>query len=233
MPHAERRPGRIRILLVDDHRVFADVLAMRLRLETGVEHVEVATTLEQARVLARRLQPHLVLLDYDVGGEPGPQLVPELQKASPPPGVLMLSGQDSAESIVEALRAGASGWVVKGSHVEDLLAAAQEVVRGNLYVPPERVGSVLRSLLEQQQPEGSSTPSFVDQLSARQRDVLRCLVAGMSRAETAARLYITPNTVRTHVQHLLRAADAHSTPQLVARARKAGVTGIDDDTSSA
>jgi DNA-binding NarL/FixJ family response regulator len=225
----KRRVAPIRILVVDDHRVFADVLAMRLRLDDSVEYVEVATSLDQARVLARHVLPHLVVLDNNVAGEPGPKLIPALRSLDPSPGVLMLSGQDSPATIIEALRAGASGWVVKGSHIEDLLTAAREVVNGNLYVPPESVGPVLRSLLKKA--PATVEPRFVHQLSKRQLDVLRCLVSGMTRAETAARLYITPNTVRTHVQHLLRVTDTHSTPQLVARARKAGVTGMDDDSS--
>jgi DNA-binding NarL/FixJ family response regulator len=96
-----------------------------------------------------------------------------------------------------------------------------------MYLPPTMVKPVVRQLLsEARGPQPG--PSFVDDLSQRELEVLRCLVSGMTRREIAARLYLSVNTVRTHVQRLLRRADQHSTMALVATARDLGVRGYDD-----
>jgi two-component system nitrate/nitrite response regulator NarL len=226
-----QRPGGppredISVLVVDDHRIFADVLASRLVQEPGVREVTPAYALDEARVLARRMQPDLVLLDYHVKDEVGTTLIPELRALDSAPAVVMLSATDEPQAVVDSLESGASGWVMKGARVEVLMQATDDVLNGRMYLYPTTVRPVVERLLRQSRP--TRQPSFLDQLSARQVEVLRCLVAGMTRAETAQRLYITANTVRTHAQALLRAADEHSTLALVARARQLGVVGIDD-----
>lgn len=106
------------------------------------------------------------------------------------------------------------------------MLATNEVLNGRMYLFPTTVRPVVERLLSRARSQ--RRPSFVDELSERQLQVLRCLVGGMSRSETGDRLFITANTVRTHVQHLLKLADVHSTLALVARARALGVRGIDD-----
>lgn len=217
---------RIKILVVDDHRLFADVLVRRLEQESMVESALPAYGLDEARVLARRWEPDVVLLDYHVHDEVATSLIPDLRALPSAPQVVMLSASEDPPAIIDSLHHGAAAWVVKGSRLDVLMNAAQEVLDGNMYLSPTTVRPVVEELLDRNKVR---EPTFVDSLSERQLDVLRCLVAGMTRAETAARLFITPNTVRTHVQHLLKAADAHSTLALVARARQLGVVGIDDE----
>jgi DNA-binding NarL/FixJ family response regulator len=137
----------------------------------------------------------------------------------------MLSASDDPDEVIGALDCGASAWVVKGAGIDVLMHAAQEVLHGRMYLSPATVRPVVTRLLRRREPRPRT---FVDDLTERQLDVLRCLVAGMSRDETARRLFITTNTVRTHAQALLRAADEHSTPALAAKARRLGVTGIDE-----
>jgi two-component system nitrate/nitrite response regulator NarL len=95
-----------------------------------------------------------------------------------------------------------------------------------MYLYPPSVEPVIRRLLDER--GANRAPTFVDDLSTRELEVLRCLIAGMTRAEVAQRLFISPNTVRTHVQHLLSRARVHSTVALVAAARSAGVGSVDD-----
>jgi DNA-binding NarL/FixJ family response regulator len=214
------------VLVIDDHRVFAEVLAAQLRLEPGIEQVEVALSLEEARVVLRTFRPQVVLLDYDLDGQPGAELIPELKRRSPYSRVVMLSGTDDSPNIIESLEAGAEAWVGKDARFETLMHASAEVLEGHLYLYPPSVKPVIRRLLDERAAKHAST--FVDDLSARELDVLRCLIAGMTRVEVAQRLYISPNTVRTHVQHLLSRAQVHSTVALVAAARSAGVKSVDD-----
>jgi DNA-binding NarL/FixJ family response regulator len=213
------------ILLVDDHRVFADVLAMRLRAEPAVTAVEVAYSLSEARSAVTRFQMDVVLLDYQLAEDCGLDLLDDIDRLSDRPDVLMLSGLTDADRIVDALAAGVQGWVTKDATFEHLVVATGEVLQGHMYLSPPTVKPVVQQLLnEARGPRGE--PSFLDDLSRRELEVLRCLVSGMSRSEVAAYLYLSVNTVRTHVQHLLHHAGVHSTLALVALARDLGVPGI-------
>lgn len=220
---------QIAVLLVDDHRVFAEVLAMRLRGERGIGEVEIAFSIGTARAMANRIHPDVVLLDYDLAGESGLDLIAQLEEQGKRPPVVMVSAGHDPRLIVEALERGAEAWVPKDAGFDVLLGAVAEVLRGHLYLPPEALRSVVERLVEQA--HGPTTPehSFVDDISSRELEVLRCLVSGMTRVEVAQRLFISTNTVRTHVQNVLKAAELHSTLALVAAARERGVTGIDDE----
>jgi DNA-binding NarL/FixJ family response regulator len=213
------------LLVVDDHRMFAEVLAMRLAHEPVVGKVDVCYSVDEGRAVARRTEPDVVILDYDVGGVTGDTLIRDLEQLPKPPQVVMLSASEDPGAIIDSLDVGADAWVVKGASIQVLMQAISEVVQGRVYLYPTTVRPVVTELLHEAR--GAREPDFVDDLSERQVEVLRCLVAGMTRTETAHRLFITSNTVRTHVQHLLQTAEVHSTLALVARARELGVTGID------
>lgn len=216
----------IRVLLVDDHRVFAEALALRLRAEPIVDAVEVAFSLGGARAAVHTFEPDLILLDFQLVDELGLDLFADLDQLPDPPDVLMLSGTNDTASIVQALEAGAQGWVSKTTRFQSLVLATKEVLRGHMYLSPPTVKPVILHLLDAARVR-TAEPSFVDDLSPREIEVLRCLVAGMSRAEVAAHLFVSVNTVRTHVQNLLRHADRHSTLALVSLARDLGVQPID------
>ena len=227
MPAAPGLERSLKLLLVDDHRIFAEVLAMRMRAYDCVEAVEAAFTLGAARALVNTFRPDLVLLDDHLDDERGIDLLEDLSRMSRPPDVLMLADTADGQAIIEALAAGAQGWVTKDASVELLIEAISHVARGHMYLAPQTIRSVITELLEE-----TRTPArqhtFVDDLTPRELEVLRCLVSGMTRTEVAERLYLSVNTVRTHIQKLLRHADKHSTLALVAGAREAGVRGIDD-----
>jgi DNA-binding NarL/FixJ family response regulator len=217
----------IRVLVVDDHRVFADALALRLRSEPDIAEVEVAFSVGEGRALANRRRPDVVLLDYNLDGECGTDLIATLRALDPPARALMLSGASETSSVIASIESGAEGFVLKDADLEVLLTAVSEVLHGRLYLDPALVGPVVTKLLREAR--GPSTaPTWVDELSPRELEVLRCLVDGMTRAEMAQRLFISTNTVRTHVQRVLAHAQVHSTPALVAVARRLGVAGVDE-----
>lgn len=215
----------ISLLLVDDHRIFAETLSMRIRREACIGDIALAHSLDDARSLAARVNPDVVILDYDLDGEVGTDLIPSLRDLPHPPQVVILSASGATDHVLDAIALGASAWVLKEAPTEDLLLAATEVLLGHMYLSPAMLRPVIEQLISRDREQHQAT--FLDNLSQRQREVLRCLVSGMTRAETAQTLFITTNTVRTHVQHLLRAADTHSTLALVARARELGVTGLE------
>lgn len=227
--------GALTILLVDDHRLFTEALAMRLRTEPAVAEVQVAHDIGSARDIAATMHPDVVLLDLNLAEGSGLDLLPELDKLPSRPPVLMLSAVGGVRAAAEALEAGAQGWLTKDASVADLIEASREVGRGNTYIAPGTVQAVLDEMLRRPAPTPRQDVSFVAQLSPRETEVLRCLMAGMTRTEIAERLFVSVNTVRTHVQHLLRRSGEHSTLALVAQARRLGMKPIDDgaeDTSA-
>jgi len=220
----------VKVLLVDDHRIFAEALASRLQAEQSIDRIDIACSLSEARAYIHRSCPDLVLLDFQLADEVGLDLLADLDRLPERPFVLMLSGNDRAQLAVQAFEAGAQGWVSKTAPFETLMFAAGEVVHGRMYLARASLKPVLHYLL--QQGTSKAEPSFVDDLSARQTEVLRCVVSGMSRAECAERLNLSVHTVRTHVQQLLKRADVHSTLALASRARGLGVRGIDDQVAA-
>ena len=221
------RPGHgLTVLVVDDHRLFADVLVERLEQDPSIASAVPAYGLDEAGVLAHRLLPDLVVLDYQVKDQVATSLIQDLRQLPSSPHVVMLSATEDPPAIIDSLDSGASAWVVKGACIDALMDAVRDALAGRMYLSPTTVRPVVEELLDRTK---AREPSFVDGLTPRQLDILRCVVAGMTRSETAARLFITPNTVRTHVQHLLKLAEEHSTLALAVRARQLGVVGMDED----
>ncbi len=221
--------AQIEILLVDENRIFADVLALRLREEPRVVGVTVAGSLDEAKAVMAELPTDLLLVDYRTWGDGTFQLTSEQARSNGAPAVIVLTGMSDTGAVVAALESGVRGWVTKESTFSTLWEAIREVMEGHMVLSPSVVEPILQRLLEAlHQQEASERDDFVADLSPREYEVLRCLVAGLNRQQIAARLYLSINTIRTHVRHLLRRADVHSTLALVAAARRLGVRGIDD-----
>jgi two-component system nitrate/nitrite response regulator NarL len=215
------------ILLVDDHRVFADALSGLLLAQEGIGRVRLASSLDAARAVLSSDRPDLVLLDRALGEESGLDLLTELAAAEDPPAAIVLSGSTEPRQIVQALERGAKGWLSKTTRLEVLVAAVWQVIDGQMYLAPATLQPVLSQLLTDLRTR-KAADRFVASLTPRELEVLRCLVSGMTRAEVAKHLFVSMNTVRTHVQSLLRRSDQHSALALVAFARSHGVTGIDE-----
>jgi DNA-binding NarL/FixJ family response regulator len=213
-----------RVLVVDDHRVFAEVLAEHLRRLPSVTAASVAFTVDEARRLAEHQPPDVVLLNPGLDGESGLDLIKHLDFLPTRPRVLVVADRSEPSAVAEGLVRGARGWVSKESPFDDLLSAIDAVHEGEVHLPAGVWWSVVLELLAERSTR-SDQEAFVAGLTERQGQILRCLVAGMTRTEIAKALEVSPHTVRTHVRDLFRIVGVHSTPHLVARARAAGVTG--------
>lgn len=220
----ERLPYPVSTLLVDDHRVFGEVLAAELRRDEDVVRVTVATSLTAGRVALRSQIPDIVLLDLDLADESGLDLIDDALQLDPAPKVLMLSASSSTDAIVSAIERGASGWVVKDAPIGELRTAISAVLRDRMYLPPERLKAVLEGFLEGRPADAAPEPELP--LTPRQLEILSRLVAGQTRTEIARDLVVTVNTVRTHVQNMMRELRVHSTAALVAAALEAGVEPV-------
>ncbi|MES9504374.1 LuxR C-terminal-related transcriptional regulator [Streptomyces koyangensis] len=239
---------RIRVLVVDDHRIFAESLAAALTAEPDVDVSAAGSGPAALRCLERgaaESRPYDVLLvDADLGAGRPPQPVP-LREAAPEgapvdgialvagvravqPGVrtVVLAERDDPRRAALALQAGAVGWVAKDCSLSRLLTVVRGVLREETHLPPALLTGVLRELTAARK-HRSDSERLVESLTPREREVLRCMVAGLGRKAVAERLFLSPHTVRTHMQNVLGKLGVHSTLAAVALARRAGVGPAD------
>jgi DNA-binding NarL/FixJ family response regulator len=219
---------RIRIAVIDDHRVFAEALAGRLAVERDLEVVGTAASSSEVTQLFSRHEIDVVTLDLDLGGEDGLAVGRRLRGQWPELGIVIVTATADEDRVCEAMQMGARGWAAKQGAIEPLLTAVRGAARGETHIPPALLTRVLVSLSERGR---SSTPEAdaVALLTARELDVLRCLMQGLSRNALGEVLHVSPNTVRTHIQSILRKLNVHSALNAVALARRAGVVAVRDD----
>ena len=203
----------ITVAIVDQELTFADVLATRLDAEDDIKVVAVA---KASSGPALGGCADIVLLDADLAGDTTNLLCDA--NSSPHTRAVMLSRTSEPERIVAAIQAGAAAWIRKDESVEYLLEALRGIARGQTWVPAAETGNVLSLLLHQQDSRNDDMPAA--RLTLRERQVLDCLASGAGRSEAAARLNISVNTVRTHIQNIMTKLDAHSTLEAIAMVRR-------------
>jgi DNA-binding NarL/FixJ family response regulator len=195
---------------------------MRLEAEPDLRVVASVTTSADARSAARVHRPGLAIVDVEIGDDNGIELVAELRASYPQLGIVVVTCHDDPQTVAGAMQAGASAFVPKDHAVESLIDAVRATRRGDNWLPPRLLGDVLRHL-QQGARVRREDEDRVARLTAREREVLALLVAGLDRASIGAQLFLSTNTVRTHVQNLLRKLDVHSSIEAVGIALRAGV----------
>ncbi|HXC84867.1 MAG TPA: response regulator transcription factor [Trebonia sp.] len=208
----------ISVLVVDEERIFADVVAAQLEAEEDIEVVAAVDPGTHGEFLRAGRHADVVLLDADLADDAAITLCQELTQLGSR--VVMLSDTSSAERIVAYLRAGASGWVRKDESFEHLLTVVRGTMRGEAWLPPAETGAVLQLLMRTQRQQ-QEDDTLLAALTPREREVLACLADGDGRRDVAERLYLSANTVRTHLQNLMAKLGVHSTLEAVALTRRA------------
>ncbi|MGW2869712.1 LuxR C-terminal-related transcriptional regulator [Kitasatospora sp. NPDC001225] len=153
----------------------------------------------------------------------GITLLARLRRAHPGLRAVVLATADDPHRAARALHAGATGWVAKESSLARLLAVVRGVLRDETHLPPALLTGVIRELTTARR-DRTESERLVDTLTPREKQILRCMVAGLGRQAVAERLYLSPHTVRTHMQNVLGKLGVHSTLAAVAVARRAGVS---------
>ena len=213
---------RAQILVVDDHRVFAEALACRLELEPDFSVTAIADSVVEAETLARRQHFDVALVDVDLAGDDGISLGSRLQHSQPRLQIVVVSCHDDSKTAASAFRHGAAGFVAKGADATWLTKSIRGVLRGETWVAPALLTGVLDEFLERTSSARPGGEKGLAGLTAREGEVLECMAQGMDRAATARQLSLSTNTVRTHAQNLLAKLDAHSSVEAVAVALQAG-----------
>jgi DNA-binding NarL/FixJ family response regulator len=219
----------IRVLIVDRHTLFAEAFATRLRREPDLVVLPVALDLRRAFTLVATEHPHVVVLDMMSPADDGLRLLDHLQKRHPNVRVVVLSAAGDVGAITRAVRRGAVGWLSKSEGADRVVKVIRGVAGRGGWIPPEVLGDVLRRL-SAGDPDPGADQRELSGLTPREREVLRCMVDGLSRHDIAERLGLSTNTVRTHTQNLLAKLDLHSTLEAVTLAMRVGMRP--DDTAS-
>jgi DNA-binding NarL/FixJ family response regulator len=211
----------IRVLLVDDHAVLAHSLARLLGQEPGIEVIGVAGSVAEARALAYdRLD--VALMDYALPDGTGADATRTIKSRWPSARVVMLTAiEDDDRTILESIQAGADGYLTKSRAVEDVVGAVRAAHAGETLLPRSVIVSIAQRVAAAR--ERQAEEPQVDPLTPRELDVLRALTEGLSTPDICARLFITPNTLRTHVQNIMSKLRVHSKLEAVAYGLRAGL----------
>jgi DNA-binding NarL/FixJ family response regulator len=210
----------IRVLVADDQAMVRAGFRMLLAQEQDIEVVAEANNGLEAIDKAARFHPGVILMDIRMPELDGLQATRRILVADPSARVLVLTTFDLDEYVYEALRAGASGFVLKDDPPEQLLAAIRTVAAGDALLSPAVTKRVIREFTRIPRP---AAPKGLADLTGREREVLSLIAAGRSNAEIAQELFISETTVKTHVTHVLQKLDLRDRVQAVVLAYQAGL----------
>ena len=193
----------VRVLIVDDQTVVREGLAAILGTDPDLEVVGLAADGQQALALAAELQPDVVLMDLKMPVLDGVQATRQLQRQQPGIPVLVLSTYADEEWVLNALRAGAAGYLLKDTRREALVAAIKGTAEGRSYLDPAVAGTVMRQAVTGPSPAAAG-PSPLEALTDREREILHLLAQGWSNPEIARQLHLARGTVRNYVSAILQ-----------------------------
>ncbi|MBI4202395.1 MAG: response regulator transcription factor [Chloroflexi bacterium] len=222
---AEERAKGIRVFLVDDHVVVRRGIARIVQGEDDMEVVGEAGDGGEAVQAVLRLRPDVVLMDIGMPTVSGIDAARQIHEAVPDSRVLMLTVYDQEDILFRALQAGASGYVLKGATVDEVLRAIRTVYAGEVFIHPSMTAKLVRDYLNRLQSGDAQDESA--KLSAREREVLPLLAEGLANQEIAQRLHISPYTVQTYCQRIMEKLDLHSRTELLKYALRKGLIRLE------
>jgi DNA-binding NarL/FixJ family response regulator len=205
------------LLIVDDHRVFCQGLEAVFAAEPDFEPMAVSNP-DQVLGIVAAWRPDVVMMDLRLGEVSGVDLTRQIAALPSPPAVVVLTAYGDIAAALDAVRAGAVGFVAKNASVEQVISAARAAVLGGCWLPRELLGRLVAEYIE---PVGA--PQLIAQLTAREHQVLSLMVSGLDRSGIAEKLHQSPNTVRTHIRNVIVKLDCHSAIEAVAVGLKAGL----------
>ncbi|HEX9824087.1 MAG TPA: response regulator [Actinomycetota bacterium] len=211
--------GRISLLLVDDHRMFAEALTSFLAGQEDILVVGVGGTIEEGRRLTREVRPDVVLMDFSLPDGDGVEGTALVKAEYPAAKVLMLTGSPDPDTLTRALQAGCAGYLTKGGPPGQVIEAVRQVMAGESVVPAGELAALLRGV-------GRTRRGLGTTITEREGEVLQLLAEGRSTEEITDRLGVSRHTVRNHIQRLIAKLDAHSRLEAVTTAVREGIVTV-------
>lgn len=219
-------PDPIRVLLVDDHALFRSGIKSLLQRHPEFDIVGEAGDGMEGVKRAGQLKPDVVLLDLHMPGLSGRDAAAMMAEESPNSHVLMLTVSEDAEDLIETLRAGACGYLLKNIEADALIAAINKAAEGESVISPQMMGKLLKGVRGELPPKTAAqtvVASELNKLSPREREILTFLARGQSNKEIARKLELAESTVKIHVQNVLRKLNLTSRVQAAVFAVEQGI----------
>ncbi len=208
----------LRVLVVDDHPLFRQGVVDTLMKEPGFEVVGEAGTIEEALIRVRLTRPDVVLLDVALPDGSGVDAVGPILQELPATKVAILTSSDDSDVVLAALRAGAAGYLLKGTGSTELIAALKAICRGENYTSPKAASRLLTEVAHPHTAPGAD-------LTPRERTVLEMLGQGLTNREIAQRLYLSEKTVKRHVTVVMQKLGVRNRVEAALMAAKPGRPG--------
>lgn len=215
----------IRVIVADDHRLVRAGISLMIGQQPDMEIVGEANDGRGAVELAKKVCPNIVLMDISMPDLNGIDATRQITTQTPAPRVIALTGHADRRAVVDALRAGALGYVVKNAPPEELMVAIRTVAEGKVYLSPSIAGGVLEEFRRCVPASGS--PEFWS-LSVREREVLQLIAEGKSTKQIAAALKVSKKTVDNHRAHLMSKLNATILAELIKYAIREGLTSVEN-----
>jgi DNA-binding NarL/FixJ family response regulator len=220
-------PHRVTLLICDDHRVLTDALTTVVGLDDELDLVAPAVHDPQSAIdLCAELLPDVVLMDIDFkGAMSGIEATRRIKETSPSTKVVIMTAHDEDRLLVDAVEAGASGFLSKDGAALELLSAAKAAAEGEVLIDPVTLARLLPQVARERELQRDAM-TLLDDLTDREREILTLLAQGIRNDEIAKKLYISPQTVQTHVRNILGKLRVHSKLEAVAFAVRHGAITV-------
>jgi len=215
----------LKVVLVDDHKLFRDGLRKILELESDIKVVAEAGDGEEALLLVREYLPDIMLFDINMPRMDGVQLVRELKNLKIRTATIAVSAYDDEDCLATLSAEGVLGFVLKSSGRSELISAIRSVSRGQSYVDPRVAGKLMTSFAKRK-----NENDMLGELTPREKEILYWLAQGLSNSEVAARMVLSEKTVKNHVSHMLKKLDIRDRTQAAIMAWKIGFAQLSPDT---
>ncbi len=210
----------VKILLADDHPIVRQGLRALLEAERGFRIVGEAGDGLEVADLVERLKPDVLVLDLMMPGLNGLEVTRQVTQRSPRTHIVILSMQDNEAYVLEALRNGADGYVLKQSTSDELVRAVREVIAGRRYLSPPLSEHAIKAYMQK---ADSATLDRYETLTTREREVLHLVAGGCTNAEIAERLFISPRTVEVHRANMMHKLGLRTQTDLIRYALRRGI----------
>jgi DNA-binding NarL/FixJ family response regulator len=212
-----------RVVIAEDHTLFRQGLKALLSFEPEFEVVGEAADGLEAYQRTEELQPDIILLDLNMPRVDGMTAIKEIKRLCPEAKILVLTVHKTEEHVLETLKSGASGYVLKDADHDELLLAMRSVLQDKCYLSPDISARIVDAYLNGRQTDKTDTPWR--SLTAREKQVLKLVAEGYKTKEIAGLLCISEKTVAKHRANIMRKLDLHSASELTAYAMKRGLVG--------
>lgn len=217
----------MKIMIVDDHPLFREGLKTIVNRDKKYTVVTEAGNGKEGIQLAKKHRPDIMLVDISMPGKNGIQMIRELKDALPKTYFIIISMHSEADYIVEAFRAGATGYMIKESAAAQLIKGLDAVAAGELFLDNALSQEVVFKLLQNKSDKASGRRDPYTTLTAREQEVMRMLAEGLTPKDVAKKLYISPKTVENHRTNLMKKLGLNSTVELIRYAARLGLIDLD------